>query len=137
LLYAPQTPWYDLFFDSLPLAGVDGTLKYRFHKNGAYSQARLKTGFLESTRALAGYVDDFHGRRYAVVILLNHANAKRSAPAMDTIIEDIHQGVLSPLPQTAKAVKTTQQTTQQTAQQATAAPKGARQEPHRGRAAPG
>ncbi|MDR0251055.1 MAG: D-alanyl-D-alanine carboxypeptidase/D-alanyl-D-alanine-endopeptidase [Burkholderiales bacterium] len=95
LLYAPQTPWHDLFFDSLPLAGVDGTLKYRFHKGGAYSQARLKTGLLENVRALAGYVDDFQGRRYAVVILLNHANAKRSAPAMDTIIEDIYQGVLS------------------------------------------
>jgi D-alanyl-D-alanine carboxypeptidase/D-alanyl-D-alanine-endopeptidase (penicillin-binding protein 4) len=106
----------------LPLAGVDGTLKYRFHKSGAYSQARLKTGLLENARTLAGYVDDFQGRRYAVVILLNHASAKRSAPAMDTIIEDIYQGVLSP---------------PQTAQQATAAPKEARQEPYRGKAAPG
>ncbi|MCL2297013.1 MAG: D-alanyl-D-alanine carboxypeptidase/D-alanyl-D-alanine-endopeptidase [Proteobacteria bacterium] len=118
LLYAPQASWHDLFFDSLPLAGVDGTLRYRFHNSGAYSQARLKTGLLENARTLAGYVDDFQGRRYAVVILLNHANAKRSAPAMDTIIEDIYQGILSP-------------------PQQTASPKEKHREPHRGKAAPG
>ncbi|MDR2245041.1 MAG: D-alanyl-D-alanine carboxypeptidase/D-alanyl-D-alanine-endopeptidase [Burkholderiales bacterium] len=109
LLYAQQAPWRDLFFDSLPLAGVDGTLKYRFHKSAAYNQAYLKTGLLENTRTLAGYVDDFQGRRYAVVVLLNHTNAKRSASAMDAIVEGIYQGVfyqkaLTPPPQAAKAV---------------------------------
>ncbi|MDR0247857.1 MAG: D-alanyl-D-alanine carboxypeptidase/D-alanyl-D-alanine-endopeptidase [Burkholderiales bacterium] len=129
LLYAQQTSWRDLFFESLPLAGVDGTLKYRFHKNTAYSQARLKTGYLEGTRALAGYVDDLQGRRYAVVILLNHTNAKRSAPAMDAIIEDIYQGALSPpQQQTAKAVQ---------AAQITATPKEKRQGSYRGKIAPG
>jgi D-alanyl-D-alanine carboxypeptidase/D-alanyl-D-alanine-endopeptidase (penicillin-binding protein 4) len=104
LLHARQASWRDLFFDSLPLAGVDGTLKYRFHKSAAYNQARLKTGFLESTRALAGYVDDLQGRRYAVVILLNHAKARGGAPAMETIIEGIHQGILSPQQQTATKI---------------------------------
>ncbi len=103
LLYARQTSWRDLFFDSLPLAGIDGTLKYRFHKSGAYSQAHLKTGLLENARALAGYVDDLQGRRYAVAILLNHANAKNSAPAMDAIIEEIHQGILTPPQQIVQA----------------------------------
>ncbi|MDR2016217.1 MAG: D-alanyl-D-alanine carboxypeptidase/D-alanyl-D-alanine-endopeptidase [Burkholderiales bacterium] len=101
LLHAQQTPWRDLFFDSLPLAGVDGTLKYRFHKSAAHNQARLKTGLLEGARALAGYVDDPQGRRYAVVILLNHAKARGSAPAMETIIEGIHQGLLAPPQQVA------------------------------------
>gem|GEM_PF-216234 len=104
LLYAQQTPWRDIFFDSLPLAGIDGTLKHRFHKSAVYGQAHLKTGFLENARALAGYVDDSQGRRYAVVILLNHANAKRAAPVMDAIIEDIYQGGVAPQ-QTAKAVQ--------------------------------
>ncbi|MDR0771042.1 MAG: D-alanyl-D-alanine carboxypeptidase/D-alanyl-D-alanine-endopeptidase, partial [Burkholderiales bacterium] len=50
LLYAQQTPWRDLFFESLPLAGVDGTLKNRFHKSAAYSRAYLKTGLLGDAR---------------------------------------------------------------------------------------
>ncbi|MDR2709859.1 MAG: D-alanyl-D-alanine carboxypeptidase/D-alanyl-D-alanine-endopeptidase [Burkholderiales bacterium] len=92
LLYAQQAPWGGFFIDTLPLAGVDGTLKHRFHESAAYGRAHLKTGFLENARALAGYVDDAQGRRYAVVILLNHANAKRAAPAMDAIIESVYQG---------------------------------------------
>ena len=92
LLYAQHTSWGELFIGTLPLAGVDGTLKHRFQESAVYNHAHLKTGFLENARALAGYVDDAQGRRYAVVILLNHTNAKRAAPAMDAIIESIYQG---------------------------------------------
>src|SRR5207245_9298858 len=45
-----------IFLESLPIAGVDGTLARRMLKGPATGQAFLKTGTLSDTRALAGYV---------------------------------------------------------------------------------
>ncbi|MDR1529759.1 MAG: D-alanyl-D-alanine carboxypeptidase/D-alanyl-D-alanine-endopeptidase [Burkholderiales bacterium] len=102
LLYAEKSEWRDIFWDSLPIAGVDGTLKDRFRQSTSYDRARLKTGLLEGIRTLAGYVEDINGRRYAVVIMINHEHAKRSKETMETLINWIAEGKaaqgLSPAP---------------------------------------
>lgn len=73
--------------DSLPVAGVDGTLEHRMRSGAATGQAHLKTGTLLDTRALAGYVHSRRGRVYAVAALVNHPDAGRATPAMDHFIE--------------------------------------------------
>lgn len=73
--------------ESLPVAGVDGTLANRMQKGMARGRAFLKTGTLRDTRSLAGYVTGRSGTTYAVAALVNHPQAARATPALDALIE--------------------------------------------------
>jgi D-alanyl-D-alanine carboxypeptidase/D-alanyl-D-alanine-endopeptidase (penicillin-binding protein 4) len=73
--------------ESLPIAGVDGTLANRFQTGAASGHAFLKTGTLSDARALAGYVKARSGKLYAVAIMVNHPEAGRAMPALDALIE--------------------------------------------------
>ena len=75
------------FVDSLPIAGVDGTLANRMQKGWAAGHAYLKTGTLGDARALAGYVRGKNGTIYAVAVIVNHPQAARATPALDGVIE--------------------------------------------------
>lgn len=75
------------FVDSLPVAGVDGTLANRLQAGPATGRAWLKTGTLLDTRALAGYVKGRSGKVYAVAVIVNHPDAARATPALDALIE--------------------------------------------------
>jgi D-alanyl-D-alanine carboxypeptidase/D-alanyl-D-alanine-endopeptidase (penicillin-binding protein 4) len=76
-----------VFVDSLPVAGVDGTLAGRMRSGAAAGNAFLKTGTLSDTRALAGYVRAKSGKVYAVAVLVNHPKATLATPALDAFIE--------------------------------------------------
>jgi D-alanyl-D-alanine carboxypeptidase/D-alanyl-D-alanine-endopeptidase (penicillin-binding protein 4) len=82
-----RAPGSQVFVDSLPVAGVDGTLANRMKKGAATGQAFLKTGTLSDTRALAGYVRAKSGKVYAVTLIVNHRDAARGTPALDAIVE--------------------------------------------------
>ena len=75
------------FVDSLPIAGVDGTLVHRLRAGAASGQAWLKTGTLHDTRALAGYVRGRSGTVYAVAAIVTHPQARRGVPTLDALIE--------------------------------------------------
>jgi len=62
------------FIASLPIAGVDGTLKKRFRnlKGKIYA----KTGYLEGARSLSGYVFGKNGRVYVFSIISNGVGTK-------------------------------------------------------------
>lgn len=79
------------FVDSLPIAGVDGTLMHRMRSGAASGQAFLKTGTLSDTRALAGYVRARSGKVYAVTAIVNHADAAKGRSALDALIEWVAQ----------------------------------------------
>lgn len=70
---------------SLPIAGVDGTL--RRSQSRAVGSAHLKTGSLRDVAAVAGYVHAASGRRYVLVALVNHANALAARPAFDVLMD--------------------------------------------------
>lgn len=74
------------FFDSLPIAGVDGTMKGRLIGSKAAGQAYLKTGTLNDTRALAGYVHGSSGKMYAVALMVNGADPAAGRPALDAMV---------------------------------------------------
>ena len=61
----------DLFYDSLPIAGVDGTLKSRFKGSAAEGNLHAKTGTFSIANCLSGYVTTRDGQRLAVSILTN------------------------------------------------------------------
>jgi D-alanyl-D-alanine carboxypeptidase/D-alanyl-D-alanine-endopeptidase (penicillin-binding protein 4) len=75
------------FVDSLPIAGVDGTLVHRMKGGAASGVAFLKTGTLSDTRALAGYVRGKSGKVYAVTAIVTHPDAAKGTPALDAVIE--------------------------------------------------
>ena len=75
---------------SLPVFAVDGT--FRNSRGGAAGQAHLKGGTLTGVQAIAGYVRDVKGRRFAVVMMANHENANRAQPAMDALVEWVQRG---------------------------------------------
>ena len=69
----------------LPVAGVDGTLRRRMKGTPAEGRARMKTGTLHDTFALAGYVPDAHGRLWIVVGMINDENGDKGKPALDAL----------------------------------------------------
>ena len=77
---------------SLPVAAVDGTMKKRLHGEPVAGHAHIKTGMLSDVRAMAGYVLDRRGRRHTVVMIVNHARATETDPAMDALLEWIYEG---------------------------------------------
>lgn len=79
------------FFESLPVAGVDGTLAHRLQGGAAAGRAWLKTGSLLDARALAGYVHARSGRWYALAAFVNHALAAGATPALDAVVEQLAQ----------------------------------------------
>ena len=84
-----QSPLMPEFVASLPLVGVDGTMRKR---NGAAGSAHIKSGQLADVRAIAGYVLAASGRRYAVVGFINHANAQGAAAVLDTLLNWVYVG---------------------------------------------
>lgn len=78
--------------DSLPVLGLDGTLRNRLTRSQAAGNGYLKTGTLADVRALAGYVDAANGSRYVVVAYINHPNASAAMEAHDALLEWVYRG---------------------------------------------
>ncbi|MGE5096620.1 MAG: D-alanyl-D-alanine carboxypeptidase/D-alanyl-D-alanine-endopeptidase [Betaproteobacteria bacterium] len=75
---------------SLPILSVDGTFK-SWPVGPASGHAHLKGGTLDDAKAMAGYIVDRQGRRWIVVMLVNHANAPAAQPAMDALAEWVYR----------------------------------------------
>ena len=71
---------------SLPITGIDGTLK-RSKSRVSQGWAHLKSGSLRDATALAGYVHLPSGRRLVVVAIVNHANAPAARPALEALVD--------------------------------------------------
>jgi D-alanyl-D-alanine carboxypeptidase/D-alanyl-D-alanine-endopeptidase (penicillin-binding protein 4) len=60
------------FEESLPIMGVDGTLKTRLRGTPAYKNVHAKTGTINGVRSLSGYVTTKGGRRLAFCMMANN-----------------------------------------------------------------
>jgi serine-type D-Ala-D-Ala carboxypeptidase/endopeptidase (penicillin-binding protein 4) len=85
LQYIWASPLMPELMSSLPVVGIDGTLR-RF-KGEAQGQAHLKSGSLRDVSALAGFVHAASGKRYVLVAMVNHANAPAARPALDALVQ--------------------------------------------------
>ena len=74
---------------SLPVLAVDGTLKQRGRLAGG--QAHLKGGTLTGVQSVAGYVLDRRGRRWIVVMIVNHPNSGLAQPALDALVDWVYR----------------------------------------------
>ncbi|MBU0911057.1 MAG: D-alanyl-D-alanine carboxypeptidase/D-alanyl-D-alanine-endopeptidase [Gammaproteobacteria bacterium] len=87
LQHAYQTVYQPELISSMPLAGVDGTLKRRLTQGQTKGKARLKTGTLRNVTALAGFVTDQSGRTWVVASFINDPKAGRGRVVLDSLIE--------------------------------------------------
>ena len=67
------------FYEALPIAGVDGTLKHRMRKSKAYRNVHAKTGTVKGVSSLAGYAKAPNGHQLAFVIINQNVMKSRQA----------------------------------------------------------
>lgn len=71
LAWIARQPFAGVLRNALPVAGIDGTLKYRMRDNAATDNVQAKTGTLSHVYTLSGYVIDAAGDRLAFSLMLN------------------------------------------------------------------
>jgi serine-type D-Ala-D-Ala carboxypeptidase/endopeptidase (penicillin-binding protein 4) len=86
-----KSPVMPELISSMPIAGMDGTMRRRVKGEGISGQAHIKTGLLSDARSIAGYVLDRSGRVVIVVMLVNHPNAPQAQPAMDALLRWVYE----------------------------------------------
>jgi D-alanyl-D-alanine carboxypeptidase/D-alanyl-D-alanine-endopeptidase (penicillin-binding protein 4) len=84
LVYAHKQSWGELYEDTLPVAGVDGSLAERFRNTPLQGVVRGKTGSLTHVNSLSGYATTRGGDHIAFCIVTNNHNMP-TKKALDTI----------------------------------------------------
>jgi len=87
LLRGFASPLMPEYLASLPIVGVDGTVRRRLGSSSAAGQAHIKTGYLNGVRAVAGYVRNRSGKWLALVAMINHPAAAEAQAFQDAFIE--------------------------------------------------
>ena len=93
LLLAWRSPYMAEFIASMPISGMDGTLRRRLKDNGAAGRMHLKTGRMDDVVAIAGYVYGASGKQYVVVAMHNEPGAHRGPghELQDALLEWIYR----------------------------------------------
>lgn len=83
--YAPE------FISSLPLVAMDGTMRKRLKRTPLAGEAHIKTGTLNTVRAIAGYSRDVNGNTWAVVAILNDQKPWGASSILDQVLVDLYR----------------------------------------------
>ncbi len=86
-------PRFLTYFDAMPVAGVDGTLRLRMRGTTAEANVRGKTGTLGNVRSLSGYVTTAGGAQLIFSILCNNylASTEHVSRVQDAIAVRLSQ----------------------------------------------
>ena len=80
-------PWGTQWYASLPIAGVDGTLKRRFNGTPLASNLAAKTGSLNATSAISGIMRASSGQQLTFAFFANDVpNGQNAVPVMDAAL---------------------------------------------------
>ena len=84
LVFAAQSNFADVFRDSLPVAGTDGTLRGRL--GNVSGKVLAKTGSITYVNSLAGYAKNSNNETFAFVIICNNETRKAdSSSVIDSV----------------------------------------------------
>jgi serine-type D-Ala-D-Ala carboxypeptidase/endopeptidase (penicillin-binding protein 4) len=78
------------FVASMPILGLDGTMRKRLTTEAVVGSAHIKTGSLADTRAIAGYVQAASGRRYVVVSIISGPHAIGAQAVHDALLRWVY-----------------------------------------------
>ncbi len=82
-----QSRYAQVWRDSLPVGGVDGTLKSRFSAAPTAGNVRAKTGTIDQVSALSGYLTTAAGEPLVFSIIVNGVtNSKTRTSTIDEIV---------------------------------------------------
>ena len=71
LTFIVESDWKSEIISTLPIAGIDGTLKSMFKEKSFSNATHLKTGRLKNVFALSGFMKSSKGEEYIVTFVLN------------------------------------------------------------------
>jgi serine-type D-Ala-D-Ala carboxypeptidase/endopeptidase (penicillin-binding protein 4) len=71
LTYMSHRKDFQVYYDALPIAGVDGTLRKRMKGTAAAGNVRAKTGTLRWANAMSGYMTNAAGEHLVFSMMLN------------------------------------------------------------------
>ena len=93
LVYMAHSPHFPLWFDSLPVSGIDGTLAHRLLTEDVKGKIHAKTGSVEHVNTLSGYMDLPSGKRLAFSIMANNHPLPNKAgqETLDAITVEIYR----------------------------------------------
>ncbi|MBA3305322.1 MAG: D-alanyl-D-alanine carboxypeptidase, partial [Thermoleophilaceae bacterium] len=80
---------FPAFFDSLSIAGRDGTLGTRMRSGPAHGNCRGKTGTLSNVSAVSGYCRARSGQVYVFSILMNDVDPFGARNLQDAMLQAI------------------------------------------------
>jgi serine-type D-Ala-D-Ala carboxypeptidase/endopeptidase (penicillin-binding protein 4) len=87
LQYAMKQNWFGVYYDSLPVAGVDGTLEDRMRNSAGATRIHAKSGSLQHVRTRSGYAELPNGRRLIFSFMSNNMGSKghEATDALDAL----------------------------------------------------
>lgn len=89
LSYGARSAYAAEFISSLPLAGIDGTMKKRAIAGGV---AHVKTGRTRNVRSIAGFIKDKKGRDWTIVVMINTDQVADTENAIDDLLRWVARG---------------------------------------------
>lgn len=81
-----QSPERDDYFNSLPMAGQSGTLKFSFKGSKLENNLQAKTGSMTRVKSMAGIFTSGKGKKYIFAVIMN--NFEGSQSTVSKLIED-------------------------------------------------
>ncbi len=86
-----RSPYSAEFISSMPIAGTDGTMRKRLKRTAMTGEAHIKTGTLNTVRAIAGFSRDSNGNTWAVVAILNDPRPFGASSVLDQVLLDLYR----------------------------------------------
>ncbi|MFL1467200.1 D-alanyl-D-alanine carboxypeptidase/D-alanyl-D-alanine-endopeptidase [Marinobacter sp. HN1S83] len=90
LQHAWNSPFSADLMASMPLIAMDGTMARRLRNVGMDGLGRIKTGYLENVRSIAGFTRDERNTTWAVVGMVNTDPAWNGQAVLDRILYSLH-----------------------------------------------
>ncbi|WP_404368993.1 D-alanyl-D-alanine carboxypeptidase/D-alanyl-D-alanine-endopeptidase [Marinobacter sp.] len=89
-----QSAWNSRFsadlLSSLPLIAMDGTMARRLRNTALEGEGRIKTGYLQDVRSIAGFSRDKTETSWAVVGMVNHTPAWNGQALLDRVLYSLY-----------------------------------------------
>lgn len=86
-----RSPYAAEYISSLPISGMDGTMRKRLKTTALRGEAHVKTGTLNTVRAIAGFSRDDNGNTWAVVAILNDPKPWGASSVLDQVLLDLYR----------------------------------------------
>ena len=86
-----KSPNFETFYNSLPVSGESGTLKYICRNNAATGKIHGKSGSVKRVRCYAGYTTSASGRQLGFVFILNNFSCsdKTAKKKLENLMEQM------------------------------------------------